>query len=882
MRLASIFRLKLRSLFARNKIEQELDEELRYHLERQIEQGLAAGMTPEDARYAALRSIKDIAQRKEECRDMRGLNLIDNLLQDVHFSIRQLRKNLGFTSTAILMLALGMCASAAIFAFVDAALVKPLPYRNPARLVDVFESIPMFPQSNLSYPDYLDWKKLNKVFSSMDAYEHTGFILTTPAGAQPAQGARVTDGFFRTLGITPVLGRDFYAGEDLPAASRTVMLSYAAWQKRYGGRPDVLGKVVILSGAPNVIIGVLPRGFHFAPAEPAEFWTALHASSECDLRRSCHSLYGVARLQDNVSPKTALVDMKAIAQQLEKQYPDSNRGQGANVTPLTEVIVGNVRPILLMLLGGAGLLLLIASVNVASLLLVRSESRKREIAVRSALGAGRGRLISQFVTEALVLIAAGTALGLAFASWAMQLLTRLIPEDMMAGMPYLHGLGLNVHVTAFAGAISLLAAVLFSLTPSVHLSLSEMRKGLTEGSRGSSGNTWRRLGSRLVVLELATAMVLLVGAALLGQSLYRLLHVDTGFQPDHLAMLFVAAPKSSYGKDEQAVELGRRVVRNIASLPGIKSVGIGSRVPVSGNGNTDWIRFLGRPYHGEHNEVNQRDVSSDYFATIGAKLLRGRYFTDAEDASKPHVVVINQALARKYFPGEDPIGKKFGDDDLSPKSMKEIIGIVDDIREGSLDSEVWPAEYLPFNQSPDDDFGVIVRTSQAEQSVLPTLVATIHRIDPGIVTGPPMTMGERINNSQTAYLHRSSAWLVAGFAAVALLLGVVGLYGVVAYSVSQRTREIGVRMALGAQRRNLYQLVLKEAGWLTALGVVTGLVCSVAAATLMRGLLFGVRSWDLPTLAAVAAVLAISALLASYIPARRAASVNPLEALRSE
>jgi macrolide transport system ATP-binding/permease protein len=807
---------------------------------------------------------------------------LENLLHDVRFAIRQLRKNLGFTSTAIVMLALGMCASVAIFAFVDATLVKPLPYQSPSRLVGVFESIPLFRQSNLSYPDYLDWKKLNSVFSSLDVYQRNGFLLSTPAGAQPVRGVRISDGFFRTLGISPVLGRDFYTGEDLPGVQRTVLLSYAGWQRMYGGKRDVLGRAVILDGDPNIIIGVLPREFHFAPAEPAEFWTALHASGSCDVRRSCHGLYGVGRLKDGVSIRTALANVTSIAKQLEKQYPDSNRSQGAAVASLSDVIVGNVRPLLLVLLSGAGLLLLIATVNVASLLMVRSESRRREIAVRSSLGASPARIIRQFVTEGLVLVATGSVLGLAFASWAMQLLARLVPADMMARMPFWHGLGLNARVLAFAGMISLLAAVLFSITPTLHLSMSEAHEGLAEGSRGSAGNTWRRLGSRLVVVELATAMVLLVGAGLLGKSLYRLLRVDIGLRPDRLVTLQIAAPDSGYARGQQAMALERQIVSRIENLPGVESVGVSHLgLPLDGNGNTSWFRVMGRPWHGEHNEAPERDVSSGYFTALGAKLVRGRYFTEGEDASKPRVVIVNQALARQYFAGEDPIGKQLSYTTNPPKPM-EIVGIVEDIKEGPLDIATPPVLYIPFNQSASNDFGVVVRTSQAEQSLLPKLAAIIREIDPGIVTYAGATMRDRIQNSPSAYLHRSSAWLVGGFAVLALLLGVVGLYGVIAYSVNQRTREIGVRMALGAQRSSVYGLILKEAGWLTAVGIVIGLMCSVAAATLMRGLLFEVHSWDVPTLAAVATVLGVSALLASYIPAHRAASVNPVEALRAE
>jgi len=870
--------LRMAGLWRSAQREQETAAELEAHLQLHMDDNLRAGMTPAEARRQAVLKLGGVESTKQFCRERNTVPVMDNLLQDARFAIRQLRKNPVFTGTAIFVLALGMCASIAIFAFVDAALLKPLPYRDPSRLVGVFEKIQLFEHSNLSYPDYLDWKKRNRVFRSLDIYGHTGAALRTPAGEEPAQTTRVTDGFFQTLGVTPVLGRDFRPGEDLPGAPRTLLLSYACWQQRYHGKAGVLGQTVTLNGQSYTIIGVLPAEFHFAPAEPSEFWTAFHAESECDLRRSCHSTNGVARLKDGVSTETALANLTSIATQLEKEYPE-NQGQGAAVAPLSVVIVGNIRPILLVLLAGSALLLLIAGVNVASLLLVRTESRQREIAVRSALGAGRARLNAQFVTEGLVLAIGGSALGLLAVYWAMKLLTSLMSADLLASMPYLHGLSLNPRVLAFASGIAILAAILFSVTPALHFAMPRRNTGFGDGSRGSSGTTWRRLGSKLVVLELATAMVLLVGAGLLGKSLYLMLHVDAGFQPDHLITLSVAATGPKYAKETAALELGRQTVSRIAALPGVKAVGVTSDLPVHGWGDTTYFRIIGRPWHGEHNETPFRDISSGYFAAIGARLLRGRAFTDAEDQSKPLVAIINRSLAQKYFPNQDPLGQHLSGLSIPPKPM-EIVGVVEDIKEGPLNTPNQPVLYFPFNQDPDQFFNIAVRTSQAGESLLTSMSAAIHQIDPNLVTLDGKTM--RAQMSDSTYLPRTAATLVGGFALMALLLGVVGLYGVVAYSVSQRTREIGVRMALGAERRSVYELILKEAGWLTLAGIAIGLLCAVATARLLSFLLFGVKSWDLLTLVVVAAVLAVSAIVASFVPARRAAAVNPLEALRVE
>ena len=881
MNVISRFLRKLSILLGRKRFGGELDEEMAFHRQQAEIEFIAGGMTPEGARYAAMRQFGNATKLWEQSHEVVGFKM-ETVVQDLRFALRQLHKNPGFAMTTILILALGIGASVAIFAFVDAALIKPLPYPEPTRLVAVNESTDLFPRNNLSYQDYLDWKRMNTAFSSMEVFTGTGYALSTPTGTEPVPGERVSAGFFQALGIQPLLGRDFHAGEDVAGAAPVVLLSYRTWQRRFGGRADVVGQAVNLSGVAHTIVGVLPSDFQFALRDNAEFWEPLQPTRECEKRRSCHNLDGVGRLKDGVSVQSAMAQMKSIALQLEKQYPDSNRGNGASVIPLSEVIVGDIRPILLMLLGGAGLLLLIACVNVSSLLLVRAESRRREIAVRGALGASRARLSRQFVTEGLTLVAAGSAAGLGFAYGGMKVLSGLISKDMMIGMPYLRGLGLSPHVLLFTGCLAALAAILFAITPILHFRFSKMRDGLMEAGRGSAGTLWRRVGANLVVIELATAVVLLTGAGLLGKSLYKLLHLDMGFPTDHLATINVGLPDAAFSKDEQVVAFARSVVARVQSLPGVESAAITSVLPVSCNCNTDWVRFVGRPYNGIHNEVNERDVSAGFFATIHAKLRRGRYFTDAEDGTKPMVVVVNEAFAKKYFPGEDPVGKRMGDTELTPKSIREIVGVVADFKDAGLGQEQWPAEYFHFNQNTDTYFSMIVRTRQDEQTVLPVLAAAIHQVSLQTAVEEGSTMTQHINDSQAAYMHRSAAYLVGGFAVLALVLGVVGLYGVIAYSVSQRTREIGVRMALGAQRSSVYKLVMLQAGWLTGTGLAIGLVCSVGASLLIRNLLFGVKAWDAVNLGCVTLLLGLASMAASFLPARRAASVNPTDALRAE
>ena len=869
-------------MFKRKRSVEDFAEEIKAHLELEANELEREGVSEEDVRRRAKVEFGNAQAARERFYLRSRVEWLDNLVRDIRFAFRQLGRKPGFAATAIVVLALGIGACVAIFAFVDAALLEPLPYTNPNRLMSVNESSAESPRWPLSYPDFLDWQRLNKSFTSLDVFSWSGYLLRTPSGAKPVQAMRVSGGFFQTLGVHPMLGRNFYPGENRLGGPNVVILSYGAWLHRFSARPDLLGQTVDLDNNAYTVIGVLPREFSFAPGGNAEFWAPINVLSPHEHSRTFYNFFAIGRLRDSVAIQTAQDEMTAIAKQLQQQYAITGRDLTAKVVPLSEVIVGDVRPILLTLLGGAGLLLLIACVNVASLVLVRSESRRREIAVRSALGATPLRLVRQFVTEGLLLALFGGVAGVVIAVGIMRLLSRLVPKDMASNMPFLEGVRLNLHTGAFAAAVALLAALLLAATPALRLSFQRASDGLADGDRGAASRLWRRLGANMVVVELAIAVVLLAGAGLLGQSLYRLLHVPLGFDPNHLATVRVMAPGTIYQSDAQIIALYREIEGRVASLPGVESAGITSMLPAQCDCNSDRITFPGRPDHGEHNEVDERHIGPEYLPTLKTRLLRGRLFTEADDASMPGMAVINQALARKYFPGQDPIGQRIADDEGGLPSTWEIVGVVDNLREGPLDVDISPTEYFPINQTRDHYFSLVVRTGQDAGALLPELVTTLHQIDLNLGVSDEATINTKIGTTQAALLHRFSAWLVGGFAAMALVLGVVGLYGVIAYSVSQRTREIGVRMAMGAQRGSVYTLVMRQAGWLTGTGLAIGLICSVGSSLLIRNLLFGVQAWDAPTLGFVAVLLGLAAMVAAFVPARRAASVNPVEALRAE
>jgi predicted permease len=873
----------LKQLFSRRYRYDELSETIREHLDEKIADLMDRGMTREEAERTARREFGNVTRIEERSREVWQWPILESVIADLRYTLRQLRRAPGFAATAIIVLALGIGASVAIFAFVDAALLEPLPYADPNRLMAVNGSSAESPLWPLAYPDFVDWQRMNKSLTSLDVFTGAGYLVRTHEGAEPITGGRVSGGFFRTLGVRPILGRDFTASEDRLGGPNVTLISYGAWLHRFGGRNDVIGQTVSLDNTAYTIIGVLPRSFSFALAGNAEFWVPINALSPHEQTRNFFNFFGVGRLRDGVTQQTAQAELTAIEKQLQNQYSNQGRNLTAQVIPLTEVFVGNVRPILLTLLGGAGLLLVIACVNVASLVLVRSESRRREVAVRGALGATRGRLVRQFAAEGLLIAAAGGLCGVLVGAALTRLLGRLVPKDMAAKMPFLDGVNLNAHTAAFACIVTFGATLLLAGTSMARLSFQKVRDGLAAGDRGSASRLWQRLGANLVVVELAIAVVLLAGAGLLGKSFYRLLHVPLGFDPNQVATLRVIAP-DSISKDgrPRISEFSREIVERVKSLPGVESAGMTSLIPAQCDCMNDRIHFPPRPYHGEHNDVDERHISAGYLPALRAALVRGRFFTEDDDGTKPGVAVINEALARKFFPGEDPLGQKIANDEGGRDTEWEIVGVVSDVHEGALDAPVAPTEYFPLSQTGDGSFTLVVRTRQHATALLPELVAMLHQIDPNLGVSDEGTLLAKVEGTQAALLHRFAAWLIGGFAGVALLLSVVGLYGVVAYSVSQRTREIGVRMALGAQRNAVYGLVMRQAGWLAVTGLALGLAGAVGVATLIRKMLFGVAAWDAVTLASVAAVLGAAAMAASFVPARRAASVDPVQALRSE
>ena len=882
---------RMTNLFRRDRVSREIDDELSAHLAMRAEDNEASGMTTADARRDAKLRFGSRDAMREATGDADTLPRLESLFADLRYAWRQLLRNPGFSVVAIAVLAIGVGAGLAIFAFVDAVLIRAMSYREPDRLVGIYETSAMGDHYNFSYPDYLDWKRMNRSLEGLEAYDSNQMAMETPAGLEMVNTGWVSAGFLRLLGVRPAAGRDFQDGEDQPGASPVALLSYPGWQRRFGGAghdsSGVLGKTVVLEGVAYQIVGVLPQRFFFAGTGDAEFWIPLKKQPTEDRGQHWFSVLG--RLRAGVALGAAQTEMSGIAANLSRQYPEDDGGRGALVESWMESVVGQVRPVLLLLMAGSILLLGMACVNVASLLLVRAEKRRREVAVRGALGASRLRLARQFVVEGLLLSLLGSGVGVVAAVAVIRVLRASIPESFLDSMPYLREVGLSWHLAGFAAAAVVFTGILFAVTPLLRLAgtITESGGGLSAGGfadgRTTVGGLWRRMGANLVVVQLMLAVVLLTGAGLLTRSLYRLLHTDLGMEAGNLALVHVRMPENQ--KVPEILALARRGVEMARQMPGVESVGLSRHLPVNNS-----VRFnsgfwlVGRPVpkNLSDNSATHRMVSPNLFSTLKTRLLRGRFFTDNDDAAHPLVVIVNEQFARRYFPGEDAVGKQMQLDLTQPRIT--IVGVIENMREGSLDGVIPPAIYQPFAQNPEQDFFVVAKVgpgTDAEQFAQ-TLEARLRTLRADLLTYSAMTMEDRMRQTQSAGMHRASAVLVGGFAVLALVLSAVGLYGVIAYSVSQRTREIGVRMALGAARGDVAGMVLREAGWLAGVGLSLGLVCAIGAAVLMRSLLYGTVPWDMPTLVGVVALLGLCALVASWLPARRAASVNPMDALRAE
>jgi predicted permease len=737
-------------------------------------------------------------------------------------------------------------------------------------------------QFEASYPDYLDWRNDNKVFDSLAGYSQNGVILKERDKSEPLPSAVASDNFFQTIGVKPLLGRDFQPGEDLATAPGTVLLSYGFWQKHFGGRGDAIGQALNLDGQANTIIGVLPRDFHFAPVGDADVWLTLHASGELRERRNLYWVSVVARLKPGVSLDAARSGMKVVAEQLERQYPVSNQNLRTAVVPLADVIVGTIRPILIVLLAAVALLLLIACANIANLLLARSVARRREMAIRGALGASRARLAYLVLTEGLALSLIGGILGIFGSQWLVQSFVHLIPARQLQTMPYLQNISTDATVLMFALFLSILTGIAFALAPAFRASRSDVQNDLKDNTRSSQPGGWKRFASALVVSEVTIAMVLLVGSGLLIKSLYRVLTVDPGFEHDRLTLMTVVFPNGRYPKEPDQLQLHHNLIERLHAVPGVESAGSSTVLPVSNGGNTVMFCVEGHPCDGRGVEANIRDADQTYLQTLRAQLVQGRWFNDSDNLSSPNVVVVNETLARKYLNGTDPLKQSVRFTYSAKEKPRQIVGVVKDIKEGPLDSPARPAIYTPMDQSTGTFFSVAVRSSRDPATLIPELEKTMLSIDADAVAFGAQTMNERIQRSPAAFLHRYPAWRAGGFALLALLLGTIGLYGLVAYSVSQRTQEFGIRMALGAQRSDVLNMVLVQGLRLIVPGIVIGAVAAILAAYLVRSMLFGVTVADPLIFAAVTVLLAGVTMFASFIPARQATKVDPMVALRYE
>jgi putative ABC transport system permease protein len=816
------------------------------------------------------------------------------LRQNLLHAARFLRKSPGFTFVVVLTLALGIGANTAIFSVVYSALLRPLPYQRPSELLFLGESRDEHPKLDMiqtSYPDFRDWKQASKMFQSLAAYGSDGF--TIEAGGEPklTLAARVTPNFFATLGVKPAMGRDFLESEEQPDGPNVAIVSDAYWRSEFGANPNVVGTLIRLDGKPVTVVGVLPRDFEFAPMRSAPVWVPMHAPGDLGTRRSLRWLGAIGRLAPGVSPDQARAEMTGINAQLARAYPKENDAMSMIASGFRERIVGKIRPLLLVLLGAVGFVLLIACANVANLLLTRSISRRKEFAVRSALGASRRNLVSQLLTESLILSFCGAAIGLVAAQWGVSLLVAAIPESQLQAMPYLRSAGVSFPALAFLCFITLTTGVLFGLAPAIAAAQGSVLDVLKDEARGGTSGSHARLRSSLVIVEIAITLVLLVGGSLMLQSLGALLRHDRGFDPHNVLTFDVNLPDSTYPNDKDDSSrntLGDKFEsefrERLRNSPGVLSVASTSVVPVTMQGGS--IRFLveGRPTAlGHEDECNIAEISREYFATMKIPLVEGRWF--AEDDTKlnaKEVVIVSLAFAKSYFPNESPIGKRIRYTFSAKQPFREIVGVSGDTALLDLDQPPPAVIYEPNEHNGDTYLSYVVRSAGDPLAAVGVARSVLHELDPQLPLIQPRTMEQVAAQAPSVFLRSYPSLLIGSFAGLALVLAMIGLYGVISYSVLQRTREIGIRVAMGAQRPDVLRLILREGVATAGLGVVVGVIGGLFLTRLMGSLLYGVKPGDWLTFAGVSVCLLIVAAAACAIPARRATHVDPIIALRYE
>jgi len=807
---------------------------------------------------------------------------MDKLLQDLRYAVRTLVERPGFAVVAALTIALGVGGTTAMFSVVDAALLRPLPFADPGRLVMVWASLPGSPQSAASWPEFVDWREQSRSFADMAVWRGQSVNLTGAGEPERLIGAFVSDRFFPLLGARIHLGRGFTADETDPASVKPVaVLSYGLWQRRFGGDPAMLGRTLLLNGQSHTVVGVL--GPEFEPGRaPFDgyfmgtevFLPAPYFPNKKGLVRGETEMLVIGRLRPGITAEQSQADLSVVARRLEQAYPETHAGRGVQVVPLHEQIAGPLRPALLVLLGAVGLVLLIACANVANLLLARASRRRRELAVRAALGAGRARLLRQLLTESALLATAGGALGLLVGQWGLSFLLAVAPPDALP-----ESVTINGRVLAFALALTAGTGLLFGLVPAIHVSRADLDSVLKEAGRGGSGAAGHRFRDGLVVAEVTLSLVLLIGAGLLVRSALALQRADPGFRADHVLTAEFRLPPSKYPEPRAIAAFLRRARERLQAVPGIESVALVRAVPFSGNGGATTYQVEGRPEppKGREPVAQLNIVSPDYFRTMGIPQMKGRDFEARDTAEAPTVAIISETLARQSWPGADPIGRRLR---LRESGWATVVGVVGDVRHSGPAEPPQPQIYTTHEQDARIFACVVARTSGDPMAMAAAMRAALWSVDKDQPVWKVRPLDQLVAGSRGR--SRALSLLVGVFALVAVALAGVGIYGVMSYAVSQRTREIGIRMALGAESRRVMRLVVGRALALTAVAIVLGAAGAAALARLLGTLLFGVRPADPTTFVAAAAMLATVGILAAYLPARRAARIDPVRALADE